>query len=202
MTLDEAEVKLRAAIDAGNADAIRAAYVDVERLTPVRPQVTLLGAALYYAEVGLRVFPLRPGTKIPFAGSNGCLGATTNAELIRDWWGDDPDANIGIATGHKVDVVDIDGAPGQKSRVDNWEEIFSKVDADNVAKVLTPRPGGMHIYVPANGQGNSAAILPGVDIRGAGGYVLAPPSVLIEGLCKPTDTPGTYRFLGTPRFNF
>jgi hypothetical protein len=165
-----------------------------------KPVVSLLSAALYYATQGLRVFPLSPGSKIPYKGSDGCLAATTNPELIRDWWDQDPDSNIGLATGYLVDVVDIDGPAGQKSRVDHWEDIFGQVDSDKVAVVSTPRPGGLHIYVPANGQGNAAAILPGIDIRGAGGYVLAPPSVLIEGRCKPTDTPGTYRFLGTPNF--
>jgi hypothetical protein len=167
--------------------------------TPKAPP-SMLASALWYATQGLRVFPLSPGSKIPFKGSDGCLAATTNPDLIRDWWDQDPDSNIGLATGYKVDVVDIDGPAGQKSRVDHWEDIFGQVDSDKVAVVSTPRPGGMHIYVPANGQGNAAAILPGIDIRGAGGYVLAPPSVLIEGRCKPSDTPGTYRFLGTPNF--
>jgi hypothetical protein len=167
--------------------------------TPKAPP-SMLASALWYATQGLRVFPLSPGRTIPFRGSDGCLGATSNADLIRDWWEQDPDSNIGLATGYKVDVVDIDGPAGQKSRVDHWADIFEQVDSDKVAVVSTPRPGGMHIYVPANGQGNAAAILPGIDIRGAGGYVLAPPSVLIEGRCKPSDTPGTYRFLGTPNF--
>jgi hypothetical protein len=61
-----------------------------------------------------------------------------------------------------------------------------------VAKVLTPRRPGMHLYVPAQGRGNKAAMYPGVDYRGQGGYVVAPPSV--------TDV-GAYRFLGTPNFN-
>jgi hypothetical protein len=166
-----------------------------------KPVVSLLSAALYYASMGLRVFPLSPGSKIPFKGSDGCLGATSNPELIRDWWGDDPDSNIGLATGYLVDVIDIDGPAGQKSRVDHWADIFEQIDADSIAKVTTPRPGGMHIWVPANGQGNAAGILPGVDIRGAGGYVLAPPSILVEGRCKPSDTPGTYRFLGIPQLD-
>lgn len=168
---------------------------DTPKATP-----SLLASALWYGEQGLRVFPLSPGSKIPYAGSNGCLDASSNADVIRGWWEYSPDANIGIATGHLVDVVDIDGPAGQQSRAQHWEDTFARIDEINVAKVLTPRPGGMHIYVPAQGDGNSAGIVPGVDYRGAGGYVLAPPSVLIEGLCKPSDTPGTYRFLGTPNF--
>lgn len=201
MTPTVAEANLRAAIDSGDLDRIAAATVALDQLgQPSRPKVTLLGAALYYAEVGLRVFPLSPGSKIPFRGSSGCLDATSNPELIRDWWDRDPDSNIGIATGHKVDVVDIDGAPGQKSRAEHWDPIFEQIDRDAVAKSLTPRPGGMHVWVPATGDGNRTGIFPGIDYRGVGGFIVAPPSVLIEGKCKDTDTPGPYRFLGTPSF--
>ena len=163
-----------------------------------RPQPSMLGVALWYAERGLRVFPLQPGRKIPFGGSRGCHDATTDADRIRAWWTNTPDANIGLATGHLVDVVDIDGAPGQKSRVEHWEDLFGRIDDDALAKVLTPRPGGMHIYVPATGDGNAAGIVPGVDYRGAGGYVLAPPSVIAPG---GKDTPGRYRFLGVPQLD-
>lgn len=182
-----------------------------------KPAVTMRGAALWFAEQGLRVFPITPGTKIPFKGSNGCLSASSNAELIRDWWDRDPDSNIGIATGYLVDVVDIDGAKGQQSRAERWcargvdcetrgmkrlpwdvddcdhgPGIFAKIEEMGVAKVLTPRPGGMHIYLKATGRGNHADLAPGVDYRGLGGYVVAPPSA--------TDV-GTYRFLGTPNFD-
>lgn len=197
------ETDLRHALDSGDLDRITAAAAAYERATqPERPRVTLLGAALYYAEQGLRVFPLSPGSKIPFAGSDGCLAATSNTDLIHDWWERDPDSNIGLATGHLIDVVDIDGAPGQKSRAERWEDTFERIDSDKLAVALTPRPGGMHLYVPATGDGNRAGIFPGVDYRGRGGYVLAPPSVLVAGKCKPSDTPGTYRFLGAPAFDF
>jgi hypothetical protein len=157
-----------------------------------REMPSLHSSALWYASVGLRVFPLQPGTKIPMRGSRGFKDATTDTDRINAWWTATPEANIGLATGHLVDVVDIDGAPGQKSRAEMWESTFERIDADSVAKTLTPRPGGMHIFVPSTGDRNGADIAPGVDYRGLGGYVVVPPS--------RTDV-GTYRFLGTPRFD-
>jgi hypothetical protein len=200
VTLDEADRNLRVALAAGDTAEIEAASAVVDDLecTQRRALPTLAASALWYAEQGIKVFPLSPGTKLPFKGSNGCKGASSNRDVVEGWWTDHPDANIGIATGHLIDVVDIDGPVGQKSRAEMWEERFAQIDADSLAKVLTPRPGGMHIYVPAQGGGNHAGICPKVDYRGVGGYCVAPPSVLIAGKCGPDDTPGAYRFLGTP----
>jgi hypothetical protein len=188
--IDDLEVELRAAIDAGDSERCTALGEQIDRLDQHPPPVTMLSAALWYAAQGLRVFPLAPGSKIPHKGSAGCTEATSDPEQIRAWWGRWPDSNVAIATGHIIDVVDVDGPAGQKSRAEHWDDIFANVDADNVGKVLTPRPGGMHIYVPATGDRNSANICPGIDYRGSGGYVCAPPSVNPEG---------TYRWLGTPR---
>jgi hypothetical protein len=175
---------------------------------------SLHSAALWYVERGIPVFALRPGRKQPLASCPACRGdqcnhpdecghdqchglldATTDLERINRWWEALPTANIGLATGVRFDVVDVDGPVGQKSRAEHWDDIFAKVDADSIAKVLTPRPGGMHIYVPVTGDQNGTNIVPSVDYRGKGGYVLAPPSVIAPGA---NDSPGPYRFLGTP----
>lgn len=196
-TIDLAEHDIRAALDAGDPERIEILTYEVDQRPAVSVvAVSLHASALWYADQGLRVFPLSPRSKIPTKGSAGCKDATTDADQITAWWTERPDANIGIATGYLVDVVDIDGIEGQTSRAKLWEKdgqpyIFAKIDADSVAKVLTPRPGGMHIYVPATGDGNGANIAPGVDYRGLGGYVVAPPSV---------NDQGAYRFLGTPHF--
>lgn len=163
---------------------------------PRKPTFSLLGAALWYAEQGLRVFPLVPRTKSPFKGSDGCLGATSMPMLIKDWWAAEPEANVGLATGVLVDVFDFDPPHGQASRAKFWEAIFGRVEEMQLAKVLTPRPGGMHIWVRSDGSGNRAGVAPGVDYRGRGGYVVAPPSVLAPYDGCPDG--GTYRFLATP----
>lgn len=194
-TLKDAEQALRAALDTGDTDQITAAEALVDKLERPQPKASLPAAALWYAEQGIPVFRLLPGRKHPFPGSHGLHDATTDTSQVVEWWTATPEANIGIATGHRFDVVDIDGPLGQKSRAEHWDDIFAQIDADQVAKVLTPRPGGMHIYVPVTGVGNSQGIVTGVDYRGNGGYVVAPPSVIHAG---GKDHPGHYRFLGTP----
>lgn len=181
------ERDLRAALDVGDPERIGHLAREVDQREEAAASVPLVAAALWYAEHGLPVFPLQPGTKIPMKGSRGCKDATTDAAQIRAWWEVNLEANIGLATGHVVDVVDVDGPAGQKSRAELWDSTFARIDADAIAKVLTPRAGGMHLYVPATGDGNSAGLAPGVDYRGRGGYVVAPPS--------RTEV-GAYRFLG------
>lgn len=186
-SLQDAETDLRTAIDQGDADAIAALEPIIDQLD-THAKVSLEEAALWYAEQGLHIFPLSPGSKIPFKGTGGFRDATTDPEMIRAWWsGGNPRANIGIATGHLVDVIDIDGPAGQQSRVANWD-MLTAIPA--LGKVTTPRAGGMHIYVPASGRGNKAGLLPGIDYRGLGGYVVAPPSV---------NDQGQYTWLGTLR---
>jgi hypothetical protein len=71
-----------------------------------------------------------------------------------------------------VDCIDQDGTPGAVSwcRGAGWPPV--------VGVVSTPRPGGVHRYIRATGYGNAAGFAPGMDLRGRGGYVVAPPSVI------------------------
>lgn len=66
--------------------------------------------ALYYAELGLAVFPLAYRNKVP-AIEGGCKAATTEKSKIERWWNQNPRYNIGIATGNKSNglvVIDLD----------------------------------------------------------------------------------------------
>lgn len=176
-TVDDAALDYEAALTSEDAEAIALAGAALTALDvpPVLP--SLHSAALWYAQHGLHVFRLQPGTKVPFKFSRGCKEATTDAGQIDTWWTESPDANIGIATGHLVDVIDVDGFEGVCSYVKIIEEL-----PQVYGKVSTPRPGGMHLYVAAvPGRGNRAGVLPHVDYRGLGGYVVAPPSVNEQG---------------------
>jgi hypothetical protein len=64
-------------------------------------------AALAYAASGLYVLPLWPRSKVP-ATDHGVDDATTDQEIIREWWRENPLYNVGIATGHNLLILDAD----------------------------------------------------------------------------------------------
>jgi hypothetical protein len=135
----------------------------------------LKDAALYYAtHYGWPVFPLKPKGKAPLT-KNGFKDATTDVNLINLWWCSWPHANVGIPTGIHFDVIDVDPPRGWES----WHGIQKLVLPDVHARVATAS-GGAHFYVTPTGSGNRAGIYPGIDYRGVGGYVVAPPSWLGE----------------------
>lgn len=183
-TYEAVEARLRTAIDAGNRAAMDSIAVELDALDAARRTPTLLASALWYAEQGLHVFPLQPGLKTPMPKSHGCKDATTDADVIRAWWTETPAANVGIATGHLVDVIDIDGPTGVKS----WSELYDTLPPV-LGTVSTPRAGGTHLYIAATGDGNRAAVWPGIDLRGIGGYVVAPPSVNADGITYTWRSP-------------
>jgi replicative DNA helicase len=150
-------------------------------------------AALWYAEhLGWRVFPLHDadasgcscgGADCMSWGKHprtqrGCLDATTAPDTIRGWWTRWPSANVGVATGGGLVVVDIDPRHGGDEAFDEMRAKFGA--APDTVEALTGG-GGRHIYlaVPEGAQvRNSAGLLGvGLDVRGEGGYVVAPPSV-------------------------
>ncbi len=173
------ETRLQTALEAGDTDEIDrlAALIDTTENELRKLPVSLVSAALWYVSVGLHVFPIQAGAKLPYGGTQGFKDATTDPDRIAAWWKRRPDANIGIATGHLVDVIDIDGPVGQVSRARHKLDSFPIL-----GRVSTPRPGGVHLYVPAIvGKTNKAGMLPGIDYRGKGGYVVAPPSRNSQG---------------------
>lgn len=115
---------------------------------------------------------------------HGCNDATLDEAQVRKWWGLWPDANIGIATGHALTdggdlvVVDIDGAQGEESFALACEELFPFPDTFTVRT----GSGGRHLYGRARRSVRSrTGVLPGVDVRGVGGYVVAPGSTHASG---------------------
>jgi Bifunctional DNA primase/polymerase, N-terminal len=139
----------------------------------------LLRAALYLADRGLPVFPCRPADKAPLT-PNGFKDASLDPSIIRQRWTCWPDALIGAPTGAAsgIDVVDLDMKNGH-----NGIAAFETICA---GRPLPPHPvvqtvsGGRHLLfrtTPGRTARCSASrIAPGIDVRGAGGYVIVPPS--------------------------
>ncbi len=173
------DAEVIAALDVGDGDVLDQLAALMDEVDARRPTPTLGPSALWYAGQGLKIFPLQPRAKLPYKGTHGCLDASNDVDQVRAWWQARGDSNIGIATGHLVDVIDIDGPIGVRS----WARMdVEEMRQLSVGHVSTPRPGGNHIYLPAQpGRTNKATLFPGVDTRGAGGYVVAPPSVTEQG---------------------
>jgi hypothetical protein len=186
---EELEAEVRDAMTHGRWAEVEELGRSLDRLDN-RPPPPLVGAALWYAEQGLLVFALMPLSKRPYPRSRGFKDATTDTVRIIELWDRLPGSNIGIATGTKVDVIDFDGQEAHRA----WSKLAGATWGGErvLGTVSTPRPGGLHVYVPTTGDPNKAGLLTGVDYRGAGGYVLAPPSVLGD---RDDQHPGTYRWL-------
>ena len=138
----------------------------------------MLEYALQYASRGWPILPVVPGAKNPLT-THGCKDATTDPDIIRGWWAKWPSANIGIATGSKsgADVVDIDPRHGGDV---SFEELCPASKRPDTI-VCSTASGGHHYWFKCCGVRNKTNIVPGVDVRGEGGYVLVPPSVLDNG---------------------
>ena len=146
----------------------------------------LLDAAIEYAtKYKWAVFPCSPMSKKPLT-PHGCKDAKKSVGAIKAWWKRWPDASIGIATGSVSGLIVIDedldedkGLNGYEA-VTDWERINGHLPA--TVQCITGR-GGYHLYYQYNGTDikNRAGILDGVDVRGEGGYVIAPPSMHPNG---------------------
>ncbi|GIG58233.1 hypothetical protein Lfu02_26050 [Longispora fulva] len=182
----------------------------------LRPGITLGEAAEEYAAAGLPVLPLhnpaptacscrRPDCSSPGKHPRlprGLLQASTDVGQVRAWWRRWPDANIGLRTGTLADVCDID-RPGQ------FTVVLGLLAGHPLGPVVRTGSGGWHLWWAATGHGNRVRILDGVDWRGVGGYVVAPPSRHASGhryewlrpaeFPLPPCPPRLLRLTSTPR---
>lgn len=138
----------------------------------------VLAAALAYVTADLPVLPL--DGKVP-RNHGGLTNASTDPAVVAEWWRRWPDANVGIRTGAEsgLIVLDVDVPAGTKALA----ELERKHGKLITARVLTGS-GGWHHYFrhPDRPVRNSAGSLgDGLDLRGDGGYVVAPPSVHESG---------------------
>jgi hypothetical protein len=109
---------------------------------------------------------------------HGVKDATTNRARILAWWTHHPQANIGLATGHRFDVLDIDGPEGAQA----IRTLAAAHGLESSGPLVRTGGDGWHYYLAPTGLGNARPEgLEHVDWRGRGGYVVAPPSRHVSG---------------------
>lgn len=144
----------------------------------------LYQAARRIAATGQPVFPCRTegeSAKRPYT-RNGFKNASTDPAQIKSWWSQYRGAAIGIPTGVQWDVLDVD----VKNGVDGRQHLtrLQRLGLLNGCKRVVHSPsGGWHLYFTAapGVVRNKSATDIGLDVRGTGGYVLAPPSFIDDG---------------------
>jgi hypothetical protein len=153
----------------------------------------ILKAARALAEKGLAVFPCLPRDKRP-ATRHGVKDATTDPIEIENWWQQEPNFNIAIATGavSGVFVIDIDGGDAE-AELRKLEARHGELPA--TVESITARGRHLFFKCPDTPVRNSAGkIATGIDVRATGGYVIAPPSVHPSGkrYCWSVDSATTF----------
>jgi Bifunctional DNA primase/polymerase, N-terminal len=144
-------------------------------------------AAQAYAALGYSVVPMhtaRPGgacscpdPACPDPGKHPRLRgwqrlAAVDPAVAGEWWRRWPDANLGLATGPRFDVLDLDGDQGMEA----FRALLSIEPREHPGPVARTGGGGWHLLYRPTGLGNRVGLLAGVDWRGRGGLIVAPPS--------------------------
>lgn len=168
-------------------------------------------AALDFAARGFHVFPVPLGAKKSHKSaehSDGrAWGATTDpAEIARDWrrW---PLANLGLVTGSKSGFFVVEADTTEGHGVDGIGNLAALIEEhggwEDTVEALSPS-GSWHIWFrwpEAGGIFNSeGAIAGGIDVRGDGGMVLAPPSRKpgVETAYRWKNPPGRFALADCP----
>jgi len=150
--------------------------------------------ALRYARQGFEVFPLAPSSKKPQQGSHGLADATSDVKQVEAWAQEFPCSNIAIRTGpgSNINAIDLDPLKGG---FDSERRLRSEGKTWPETPVQRTRSGGRHIILqhhPLIVTGSNR-LGPGIDFRGAGGYIVAAPSIVggksYSWLCWPPCGP-------------
>jgi hypothetical protein len=160
-----------------------------------------LEAALAYAAQGWAVLPLHTPQKGGCSCGHPCgsvgkhpltahgvKDASTEPARIRSWWQRWPQANVGIATGAASGLVVLDV---DVRHAGEWSlGLLQQQQHAPLPPTLTAATGGggWHLFfrLPPDGLVRNATALlglPGLDVRGEGGYVVAAPSQHACGAC-------------------
>jgi len=167
----------------------------MEKVEKVADTESPLCLALSYIARGWPVFPARakeemdPNTgeflapKTPYT-PNGFRGASKTERIIREWWKRQPDAMTAVPTGAPIGawVLDLDIKPG----IGDGHDWLADMEAKHGALPTTARAktmgGGTHVFFRhVDGVRNRGGLGIAVDVRGDGGYIIAPGSRVADG---------------------
>jgi hypothetical protein len=128
-------------------------------------------AALKYLDLGWNVMPIHHQTKIPCIEWTFYQSHRVEPHEVDTWWMTYPRANVGIITGSISDllVLDMDS--------DRAKEYAKTAGMPTTPVVLTSKGAHAYFRFPSKLVGNKSDQKLGMDIRGEGGYVVAPPSI-------------------------
>jgi len=159
----------------------------------IKGELDCAWAAQAYAALGYPVVPMhairpgcgctcRAGPACPEAGKHPQLAgwmrlASTDPGGVGRWWRRWPQANVGLVTGRRLDVLDLDGDQG----VEALRAALQIAPQEHPGPVARTGSDGWHLLYAPSGLGNRVRLLPGVDWRGRGGLIVAPPSQHASG---------------------
>ena len=155
----------------------------------------MLDFALKYLAMGISVIPLKPGDKTPLLPSwKEFQSRLASIEEVRAWFASHPNANVGVVTGaiSQLAIIDLDGPVG----------IESGRSLGLVSPVIARTGNGEQLYMrhPGGNVCNAVKKYPGVDVRGDGGYVVAPPSLHPNGKTYAWKTAPLSNVMSLPVF--
>lgn len=161
-----------------------------------------LNQALAYSYHGFSVIPVEPKGKRPLLLWQEFQHRPPTAEEVQTWFLRTPEANVAIVTGRVsgLVVLDVDLKHGGGESLSILEQIHGALPATVEARTGS---GGRHLYFahPGGVVRNRVGLRPGVDLRGDGGYVVAPPSLHPSGgryVWMPERSPEELPLAATP----
>ena len=144
----------------------------------------IAGAGLAYLRRGWSVIPIRPMDKRPLIAWREYQTRRAAPEELLSWFRSWPAANLAIVTGaiSGLVVLDLDPAHGG---MESWRVMVQHYGPVGATPSAISGGGGRHLYFahPGTQLRNRAGLRPGMDMRGDGGYIVAPPSRHASGTC-------------------
>lgn len=153
---------------------------------------TPLKAALKYARLGYRVFPLVPKTKKPHIWGWPTEATTDTDELVQ-WWDKHPCDFVAMVPAEDECVIDVEGPDGDHAvnGLPTYADLVEKLGPLDEFPVATTPSGGMHIWGSHDLSPAEVAAHPGagIDVKTSRGFVVAPPASGRHWQRRPTGKP-------------